>query len=239
MTPVLAAAAACLVGYLLGSIPTSVLVGRIFFKKDLRNFGSGNAGGTNSFRVLGWKAGLFVSAFDLAKAYAAAAAGAVLAGVPAGGRSAAAILPSWAPGSEVLGLLGGAAAVAGHVWPLFAGFRGGKGVACAGGLLLAVAPLPFLAAASVFALLLGSFGIVSLASVGAALAFPLAVTVARAAGAGVGLPLLAAAWLLGPFIAWTHRANLLRLTRGEEKRFEKVRFIGRLFDRRGRRPHTS
>lgn len=232
MTLALAAAAASLIGYLLGSIPTSVLVGRIFFKKDLRNFGSGNAGGTNSFRVLGWKAGLFVSAFDLAKAYAAASVGAVLAGLPDGGRSLAAVLPAWVPGTEVLGLLGGTAAVVGHVWPLFAGFRGGKGVACAGGLLLALAPLPFLAAAAVFALLLGSFGIVSLASVGAALAFPLAVTVAWVAGAGVGIPLLAAAWLLGPFIAFTHRTNLLRLVRGEEKRFEKVRFIGRLFDRR-------
>ena len=227
----MAAAATLLLGYLLGSIPTSILVGRIFFRKDPRNFGSGNAGGTNSFRVFGWKAGLFVSVFDVAKAYGASAAGAALAAARTAGGAAAA-LPAWAPEAEVLGLLGGAAAVAGHVWPLFAGFRGGKGVACAGGLLLAAAPLPFLAAAGVFALILGSFGIVSLASVGAALAFPLAVTIARASGAAVGLPLLTAAWLLGPFIAWTHRANLARLLRGEEKRFEKVRFIGRIFDRR-------
>ncbi|MBN1241465.1 MAG: glycerol-3-phosphate 1-O-acyltransferase PlsY [Spirochaetales bacterium] len=214
-------------GYLLGSIPTSILVGRIFFHTDIRSHGSGNAGGTNTFRVFGWKAGLFVSLFDVAKGAAAALLGAYL------GRSIGAepAFPAWAPAPEVLGLSGGIAAVAGHVWTVFARFRGGKGVACAGGLLVALAPLPFLAAAAVFALLLGGFGIVSLASVGAALAFPVALTVAKLAGAGVGMPLLAAAWLLGPFIAWTHRTNLARLAKGEEKRFERLRVIGRLLEK--------
>jgi glycerol-3-phosphate acyltransferase PlsY len=213
-------------GYLLGSIPTSIIVGKLFFHTDIRAHGSGNAGGTNTFRVFGWKAGLFVSAFDVAKGVAAALLGAAL------GRSLdPGVFPAWASAPEILGLSGGVAAVAGHVWTVFAGFRGGKGVACAGGLLLALAPGPFLAAAAVFALLLGSFGIVSLASVGAALAFPVALTVAKLSGTGVGLPLLAAAWVLGPFIAWTHRANLKRLAKGEEKRFERLRVIGRLFDR--------
>ncbi|HOX17774.1 MAG TPA: glycerol-3-phosphate 1-O-acyltransferase PlsY [Spirochaetales bacterium] len=233
MSPLAAVALALAAGYLLGSIPTSIIVGRLFFRTDIRAHGSGNAGGTNTFRVFGWKAGVFVSAFDVGKGAAAALLGAAL-GRSLGASLAAAgapAFPAWAAASEVLGLSGGVAAVAGHVWTVFAGFRGGKGVACAGGLLLALAPLPFLAAAAVFALLLGIFGIVSLASVGAALAFPVALTVAKLAGAGVGIPLLGAAWLLGPFIAWTHRTNLRRLAKGEEKSFPKLRVIGRLFDR--------
>jgi len=228
VSPLAAAALALSAGYLLGSIPTSIIVGKLFFHTDIRTRGSGNAGGTNTFRAFGWKAGVFVSAFDVGKGAAAALLGAALGRALGPG----AAFPAWAPAPEVLGLAGGVAAVAGHVWTVFAGFRGGKGVACAGGLLLALAPLPFLAAAAVFALLLGGFGIVSLASVGAALAFPVALTVAKLAGAGVGIPLLGAAWLLGPFIAWTHRANLKRLARGEEKSFPKLRVIGRFFDKK-------
>lgn len=228
MNPLAAAAAALASGYLLGSIPTSILVGRLFFHTDIRAHGSGNAGGTNTFRVFGWKAGIFVSLFDVGKGAAAALLGAYLGRALAPGSA----FPAWAPAPEVLGLAGGVAAVAGHVWTAFARFRGGKGVACAGGLLLALAPLPFLAAAAVFALLLGGFGIVSLASVGAALAFPAALTVARLAGANVGVPLLVAAGLLGPFIAWTHRTNLRRLAKGEEKSFPKLRVIGRFFDKK-------
>jgi len=227
VSPLAASALALASGYLLGSIPTSIIVGKLFFRTDIRAHGSGNAGGTNTFRVFGWKAGVFVSAFDVAKGAAAALIGAALGRALGSGAG----FPAWAPAPEVLGLSGGVAAVAGHVWTVFARFRGGKGVACAGGLLLALSPLPFLAAAAVFALLLGTFGIVSLASVGAALAFPVALTAAKLAGAAVGMPLLVAAWLLGPFIAWTHRANLKRLARGEEKSFPKLRVIGRLFDR--------
>lgn len=220
--------AALLAGYLLGSIPTSVIVGKVFFKKDLRDFGSGNAGGTNTFRTFGWKAGVFVSAFDLFKGFAAARL-AVLFGtlvIEGGG-----FLPPWAPVAEVFALVGGTAAVIGHVWTIFAGFRGGKGVACAGGLFLLAAPVSFGITLLVFILVLGISGIVSLTSITSALTFTLSITALWLFGDSIGIPLLIFAWILGFFIFWTHRANIGRLFRKEEKRFEKVRFIGRLFDR--------
>ena len=198
-----------LLSYLAGSFPTSILVGRLFFGLDIRTKGSGNAGGTNSFRVLGWKAGLLVVIVDVGKGAVAALFIAPL------GRAAG--LPP-----EFLGLLAGAMAVVGHVWTVFAGFRGGKGVATAAGALVVLAPLPIGIAALVFALVLFSTGIVSLASMSAALSFPLALL-----GLGLlGLPpspwLLGFALILAPLIFLTHRSNIARLLRGGENRFEHL-----------------
>lgn len=207
-----------ILSYLAGSFPTSIVVGKLFFRRDIRKEGSGNAGGTNSFRVFGWRAGLGVILVDVGKGVLAALALARL-GAPSG-------LPS-----EALGLLAGSAAVVGHVWTIFAGFRGGKGVGTAAGALFALSPLPAGLAALVFALVLLSTGIVSLGSLAAALAFPLAL-----AGLGlVGLPqspwLLGFAVILAPLIFFTHRANIARLLKGEENRFERLRILGRLFSR--------
>jgi len=198
--------------YVAGSFPTSIVVGKLFFHKDIRAEGSGNAGGTNSFRVFGWKAGVAVVVVDVGKGVLAALLISRL-GAPSG-------LPV-----EALRLLGGLAAVVGHVWTLFAGFRGGKGVATAAGALVAVAPLPAAGAALVFALVLFSTGIVSLGSIAAASAFPVWILLLGLAGYPVSPVLLGFGLVLAPLIAFTHRANIGRLRRGEEKRFENLRLL--------------
>jgi glycerol-3-phosphate acyltransferase PlsY len=215
-------AAALSLSYLAGSFPTSIVVGRLFFGKDIRKEGSGNAGGTNAFRVFGPAAGFAVVAVDVGKGALAALLFSRLgssSGLPA----------------EALALLCGSAAVAGHVWTLFAGFRGGKGVATAAGALLAAAPLPAAFAALAFALVLLFTGVVSLSSLAAALAFPASLLAALALGRPVSPLLLGFAFLLAPLIFYTHRSNLARLRRGEEKRFERLRVLGRLLDRLRRR----
>jgi glycerol-3-phosphate acyltransferase PlsY len=185
--------------YLLGSIPTSVWVGRFFFGIDIRTRGSGNAGGTNALRTIGWGAGIPVMAVDVAK-------GALAALLPRVAHGAA---PAWL---EVACM---AAAVAGHVFPVFAGFRGGKGVATGGGALLVIAPGPATVCAVVWLVLVGVTRVVSVASVAAALALPIAVASLPAHGHAGLLP---ASIGLALFVVWTHRSNLRRLWRGEEPR---------------------
>ncbi len=211
--------AALVLSYLLGSFPTSIVVGKVFFRRDIRAEGSGNAGGTNTFRVFGWKAGILVVLVDVGKGAAAALlASRLAADVP---------LPA-----DALKLAAGTAATIGHVWTVFAGFRGGKGVATAAGTLAAVAPLPFLAALAAFALGILSTGIVSVGSLSAAVVFPLAALALRLAGYPVSDILLGFSLILGPLIFWTHRQNIRRLLRGEENRFEKLRLLAKLFHKR-------
>lgn len=195
--------------YLAGSFPTSIVVGRLFFGFDIRTKGSGNAGGTNSFRVLGWKAGLVVVIVDVGKGALAALFISRL-GLSSG----------WPV--ELLGLIAGFAAVAGHVWTIFAGFRGGKGIATAAGALVAIAPLPTGLAALVFALVLLSTGIVSLSSLAAALVFPLSLVALGLFGLPPSPWLLGFACLLAPFIFFTHRSNIGRLLKGTENRFDHL-----------------
>ncbi|HHR85705.1 MAG TPA: acyl-phosphate glycerol 3-phosphate acyltransferase, partial [Candidatus Acetothermia bacterium] len=118
------------ISYLLGAIPTSVIVGKIARGIDVREHGSGNAGATNTWRVLGWKAGMIVLVLDAGKGVAAA----TLVPLTHFGH-----LPFTAP---VIAILCGLAAVIGHVFPVYAGFRGGKGVATGAGMLIAIAPIP-------------------------------------------------------------------------------------------------
>ncbi len=209
----------CLLGYLLGSIPTSVIVGRVFFGLDIRTQGSGNAGGTNAFRVFGWPAGLAVVVVDIGKGVAAVLLTRFF------GRDVWAV-----PG--LLPLLAGLCAVFGHIWTIFAGFRGGKGVATSAGVLAAIEPVSFLVTLAAFGLSLGFSGIVSLASLTAALVFPLTVTLRYLAGRPVPGYLPPVSALIGVVIIAAHRKNIGRLLRGEEKRFERLRLLGRLFGRR-------
>lgn len=212
-------AAVLALSYLLGSFPTSIVVGKVFFRRDIRMEGSGNAGGTNTFRVFGWKAGVLVVLVDVGKGIAAALLVSRLA--------ADTVLPP-----DAVRLAAGTAATIGHVWTVFAGFRGGKGVATAAGTLAATAPLPFLAALAAFTLGILSTGIVSVGSLAAAAVFPLAALAFRAAGFPVSDVLLGFAFLLAPLIVWTHRKNIRRLIRGEENRFEKLRLLAKLFHKR-------
>lgn len=185
--------------YLLGSIPTSVWVGRFFFGVDIRTRGSGNAGGTNTLRTLGWRAGILVMAVDVAK-------GVLAATLPALTHTTA---PPWLPVACM------AAAVAGHVFPIFAGFRGGKGVATGGGALAVLAPGPAAVCALVWLALVAVTRIVSVASVASAVTLPIAVA-SFPGGKPTGL--VPTSIGLALFIVWTHRGNLRRLWRGEEPR---------------------
>lgn len=206
-----------LCSYLLGSLPTSIIVGRVFFGKDPREHGSGNAGGTNAFRVFGWKGGLPTVLVDVAKGLAATL---FVSRIP---------VPPAFP-HELIQIVAGCAAIVGHVWTVFAGFRGGKGVAAAAGMLIGLYPIALVVCLGVFGITLVSFGIVSVASLCAALLFPVVVLLLDAAGVAHVSPLLF--WFSIPvalLIFYTHRANIGRLVRGQENRFPKLMLFARIF----------
>ncbi|MGH7670045.1 MAG: glycerol-3-phosphate 1-O-acyltransferase PlsY [Gemmatimonadaceae bacterium] len=193
-----------LVAYAAGSIPAAYLAGRAA-GVDLRSKGSGNLGATNVVRVLGLKVGLVVFAVDMLKG---ALPVALLPGV-----TTATIAPAWLP------ILYGAAAILGHVRPVWLRFgKGGKGVATACGVFLALTPVPTVFALIVFAATFGATGFVSLGSLAAAAALPVFV----AAAEGGVTPMLAVSGLIALFVFWTHRPNMRRLRRGEEHRFTKM-----------------
>lgn len=199
--------AAIIAAYLLGSIPAAYIAGNAR-GIDLRKHGSGNLGATNVMRVLGTQIGLLVFAFDMAKG-----AGPVLlfprmipvSAMPMGDRTITAILC-------------GIAAIIGHVRPIYLKFgRGGKGVATAAGVFLALAPVQTLLTLIIFAVVLLSSGYVSLGSLTSALMLPvlLGITV------GVRSPVFGISAAVAVFVFWTHRANIGRLRTGEEHRFGK------------------
>ncbi|HNX86868.1 MAG TPA: glycerol-3-phosphate 1-O-acyltransferase PlsY [Bacteroidales bacterium] len=192
--------------YLLGSIPSAVWFGKWFTGIDVREHGSGNAGATNTIRVLGYKTGIPVLLFDVLKGFLAVKLVGWL------------HLPGISETSLVYVEIGAAmAAVTGHVFPLFAGFRGGKGVGTLAGVGIALYPLALLIVLGVFIVVLVFFRYVSLASVTAALLFPL-VVVFVTDETRPAMVLLAVAVAL--FIPVTHRKNLRRLFKGEENKFD-------------------
>jgi len=187
-----------LAAYLLGATPTSYIAGKIGRGIDLREHGSRNLGATNVYRVLGWKYAIPVALIDAAK-------GALSVGV-LGSLSGG---PAWVP--VVLGL----AAVLGHVYSPYVGFRGGKGVATAGGVFLALAPLAVAISLPIWVGMLWAFGYVSVASLTVAVLFPLWVRLTRPAAPYTFWASLALALL----IVYSHRANIRRLLDGTENRF--------------------
>jgi glycerol-3-phosphate acyltransferase PlsY len=201
-------------GYLLGSISGSLWLGRLR-GVDIRTQGSGNAGGTNAFRTQGPWFGLGVGLIDVGKGALAAWFGGY--GL-ADERTAL-----------TMALLTGAAAAAGHVWPLYHGFRGGKGVAVVIGVLLLLWPTALLVLATVLLLVLTTTGYVGLGSMLAAAALvPAAVWLAPAPVRSIWI---VATVLIAGFISFTHRVNLQRLRTGTEHRFERARLLARLFRR--------
>lgn len=202
-----AAAAAIVASYLLGSIPAAHIAGRMN-GVDLRKHGSGNLGATNVIRVLGTKIGLAVFAFDMAKGALPVALFPRL------------IAPADVPFGDpvIFAILCGVAAIIGHVRPIYLRFgKGGKGVATAAGVFLALAPVQTLLTLLVFGVVLFISGYVSLGSLTSAVALPILL------GATVGTrsPLFAISVVVALFVFWTHRANIARLRAGEEHRFGK------------------
>lgn len=190
--------------YLLGSIPTAYLAGRLH-GVDLRQHGSGNLGATNALRVLGWRTGVPVFAIDAAKGY-----------VPA------AFFWQWFGAHPHWAMVYSVAAIVGHVKPVFLigrGGGGGKGVATAAGVFLGLAPVATLVAFVAFGVTLAVSGYVSLGSIMAAFALVVALGVT----AGVRAPVFSVGVLVAAFVIWTHRVNVGRLRRGEESRITRRR----------------
>ncbi|MBE0674568.1 MAG: glycerol-3-phosphate 1-O-acyltransferase PlsY [Bacteroidales bacterium] len=191
--------------YLLGSIPTAVWVGKSFHGIDVREHGSGNAGATNTIRVLGWRTGIPVLIVDVIKGWAAAS------------------LPVWfssatASPEAVINyqILTGVIAIIGHIFPLFAGFRGGKGVATTFGFLLALNLPVTLICLGIFLLVLLLSGYVSLSSISAGIAFPILVFTLFESPSELFRYF---SIIIAVALVVTHQKNIVRLIRGEEKKF--------------------
>lgn len=204
--------------YLIGSIPTSVWVSRHFFDFDIRDYGSGNAGATNTYRVLGPKWGTLVMVIDMLKGVIAV--------------KLALLLPQYAD-SEIrlsnLQIVLGLAAVLGHVFPIWADFRGGKGVATLFGLVLGISPISALCCSGIFLLVLYLTRFVSLSSIFASIAFPVFILVIfnddnpfyRVFAIAVAL-----------MVILTHQKNIGRLFKGNESKVPILKYRDRRRQRR-------
>lgn len=195
--------------YLLGSIPSAVWLGKWFHNIDVREHGSGNAGTTNVIRVLGWWTGIPVLLIDLGKGFLATMLPILL------------HLAEYGTIKAIdLQIIAGITAIIGHIFPLFAGFRGGKGVATVFGVLLALHPLLTLSCIGVFLVVFLITGIVSVSSMIAGIAFPFLLMLVfgtdsilfRIFSVAVSIALIV-----------THRKNIGRLLRGEEKKLIRFR----------------
>jgi glycerol-3-phosphate acyltransferase PlsY len=207
-----------LISYVIGSIPTSIIAVKIASAGDIRKFGSGNAGGTNVLRMLGWKIGLAVILFDLFK-----------------GVVATYYVPQifWDPNPlpfnnatpfqdfTVVQIICGIVAVLGHIWTLFAGFKGGKGVATGAGMILGLAPVEFAVSIGVFTIVFLLWRYVSLGSILAAMAIPVSMFI-RENFFHVDIPgyhtLVYFAIAVSMLITYTHRENIKRLLAGTENK---------------------
>lgn len=206
---ILMALLAGLLAYLLGSIPSAVWIGKQFHNIDVREHGSGNAGTTNVIRVLGWKTGIPVLIIDIIKGWVAA------------------MLPVFfhlaEHGSALLinmQIATGVIAITGHIFPVFAGFRGGKGVATIFGVLLAVHLLITLCALGVFIVVILLTGIVSISSMMAGISFPIILFLFFDTPS---LLFKVFAVLVAIVIIATHKKNIDRLLKGEEKKLFRYR----------------
>lgn len=196
-----------ILSYLLGSIATAVWTGKVFHGIDVREHGSGNAGATNVIRVLGWKTGIPVLLIDVLKGWVAA------------------ILPVFfnlaGEGTALLTnyqILAGLAVVIGHIFPIFAGFRGGKGVATIFGVLLAIHPLLTISCLGVFLCVMLISGYVSLSSMSAGVAFPILLLLFFNTPS-VFFKIFSI--LVAIALIYTHRKNISRLLKGEETKLFK------------------
>lgn len=196
-----------LLAYILGSIPSSVWIGKIFFDVDVREHGSGNAGTTNTIRTLGYKAGIPVFIIDALKGWFAVFMSKVIFG--------------YFPEIEMpdyVQVVAAVAVVIGHIFPVFAGFRGGKGVATLLGVGFGLIPIPALIALGIFTIVLLCFGYVSLASITATVTLPI-VTYFFVMPDNLILFLLSIAVAI--FVPITHKENIKRLLNGTENKFLK------------------
>ncbi len=206
-----------LLSYIVGSIPTSIILSKWMHGFDIRTKGSGNAGGTNVFRVLGWKSGLFVTIFDVGKAVLATTVIARLFWDPT--------LPFYnkTPFDDftIIQMICGGAAIVGHIWTMFAGFKGGKGIATGAGMLIGIAPTEFAISAGIFLIVFMAWKYVSLSSISGAVAFPLSIFVRHNIfGDEIHSyrTLIAFSFSVAILLVYSHRQNIKRLLEGTENK---------------------
>ena len=206
-----------LLSYIIGSMPTSIMLSKWGHGFDIRTKGSGNAGGTNVFRVLGWKSGVFVMAVDMGKGVLVTALISRLFWDPT--------LPFYnkTPFDDftIIQMICGGAAIVGHIWTVFAGFKGGKGIATGAGMLLGLVPTEFAISIGVFFLVFWVYKYVSLGSIAAAVAFPLSLFV-RHNVFGDEIQsyktLIVFSLSVAILLVYSHRQNIKRLIEGTEKK---------------------
>ncbi|HEI8066944.1 TPA: glycerol-3-phosphate 1-O-acyltransferase PlsY [Staphylococcus aureus] len=193
-----------LLSYLIGAFPSGFVIGRLFFKKDIRQFGSGNTGATNSFRVLGRPAGFLVTFLDIFKGFITV------------------FFPLWLPVHAdgpistffTNGLIVGLFAILGHVYPVYLKFQGGKAVATSAGVVLGVNPILLLILAIIFFIVLKIFKYVSLASIVAAICCVIGSLIIQ------DYILLVVSFLVSIILIIRHRSNIARIFRGEEPKIK-------------------
>ncbi|HDI6492780.1 TPA: glycerol-3-phosphate 1-O-acyltransferase PlsY [Staphylococcus aureus] len=193
-----------LLSYLIGAFPSGFVIGKLFFKKDIRQFGSGNTGATNSFRVLGRPAGFLVTFLDIFKGFTTV------------------FFPLWLPVHAdgpistffTNGLIVGLFAILGHVYPVYLKFQGGKAVATSAGVVLGVNPILLLILAIIFFIVLKIFKYVSLASIVAAICCVIGSLIIQ------DYILLVVSFLVSIILIIRHRSNIARIFRGEEPKIK-------------------
>ncbi|HEK4379447.1 TPA: glycerol-3-phosphate 1-O-acyltransferase PlsY [Staphylococcus argenteus] len=193
-----------LLSYLIGAFPSGFVIGKVFFKKDIRQFGSGNTGATNSFRVLGRPAGFLVTFLDIFKGFITV------------------FFPLWLPVHAdgpisnffTNGLIVGLFAILGHVYPIYLKFQGGKAVATSAGVVLGVNPILLLILAIIFFVVLKIFKYVSLASIVAAICCVIGSLIIQ------DYILLVVSFLVSIILIIRHRSNIARIFRGEEPKIK-------------------
>ncbi|PTI90038.1 glycerol-3-phosphate 1-O-acyltransferase PlsY [Staphylococcus warneri] len=189
-----------ILSYLIGAFPSGLVIGKLFFKKDIRQFGSGNTGATNSFRVLGRPAGFVVTFLDIFKGFITV------------------FFPIWLPVHAdgpistffTNGLIVGLFAILGHVYPIYLKFKGGKAVATSTGVVLGVNPILLLILAAIFFLVLKTFKYVSLSSIVAAICCVIGSLIIQ------DYILLAVSGIVSIILIIRHKTNIVRIFKGEE-----------------------
>lgn len=195
--------------YLMGSIPTAVWVSKYFFKTDIREHGSGNAGTTNTLRVLGKKPAIFVLAVDLLKGFAAVKLALLF-------TSAEQTPHQWLNLASVLGM----AAVIGHIYPVFAGFRGGKGIATLFGMIIGLSGMIALLLALLFFSIVLISKYVSLGSIISSLVLPILAWLFFPGSGFLKLHIISS--IVPLLVIYTHRENIIRLKNGVESKTQLV-----------------
>ena len=193
-----------LLSYLIGAFPSGFVIGKLFFKKDIRQFGSGNTGATNSFRVLGRPAGFIVTFLDIFKGFITV------------------FFPIWLPVHAdgpistffTNGLIVGLFAILGHVYPVYLKFKGGKAVATSAGVVLGVNPILLLILAVIFFVVLKLFKYVSLSSIVAAICCVIGSVIIQ------DYILLVVSALVAIILIVRHRTNIIRIFKGEEPKIK-------------------